>query len=156
MFATIEDLKTHLYQYQSQEISEGDDDILLRAIAAAEQEVKAYFYINHKKEFLDGRLRYDVDKIFSATGAGRNPLILNLVVTVAVWHLVVLSNPDVIHDIIKDRYDRAIDWLKKLNKGEISLGNLPLLEEKIDNQNPEEDTKQQPFRFGSRNKFNHE
>lgn len=155
MFATIEDLKTHLYQYQSQEISEGDDDILLRAVAAAEEEVRAYFYINHKKEFLDGRLHYDVDKIFSATGVERNPLILNLVVTVAVWHLMVLSNPDIIHEIIKDRYDRAIDWLKKLNKGEISLGNLPLLKNNEEDQESN-DKAQEPFSFGSRKKFNHE
>ena len=39
MYATPEDLKTNLYQYQTQQISEGDEDIILRAIAAAEEEV---------------------------------------------------------------------------------------------------------------------
>ena len=49
MYATPEDLKTNLYQYQTQQISEGDEDIILRAIAAAEEEVKSYFYTNAKK-----------------------------------------------------------------------------------------------------------
>lgn len=31
MYATPEDLKTHLYQYQTRQISEGDEDIVLRA-----------------------------------------------------------------------------------------------------------------------------
>ncbi|MDO4763845.1 MAG: DUF1320 family protein [Flavobacteriaceae bacterium] len=154
MFATIEDLKTHIYNYQVEQISENDTDIVLRAIAAAEEEVKAYFYTNSKKEFLDGRLRYDVEAIFSKQGAERHTLILNTVVTVAVWHLIILSNPDIIHETIKDRYDRAIDWLKKLNKGEISLGNLPLLKED-ENQSPNANS-EMPFVFGSRKKFNHD
>lgn len=152
MFTTIDDLKTHIYQYQIQQISEGNLDVVLRAIATAEEEVKSYFYTNAKKEYLDGRLRYDVEAIFSKQGAERHPLIVNTVVTVAVWHIIVLSNPDIIHDTIKDRYDRAIDWLKKINKGEISLGNLPLL--KDDESQPNENNSQ-PFSFGSRLKFNH-
>ncbi|EKB58401.1 phage protein Gp36 family protein [Bergeyella zoohelcum] len=152
MFTTIDDLKTHIYQYQIQQISEGNLDVVLRAIATAEEEVKSYFYTNAKKEYLDGRLRYDVEAIFSKQGAERHPLIVNTVVTVAVWHIIVLSNPDIIHDTIKDRYDRAIDWLKKINKGEISLGNLPLLKE--DESQPNENNSQ-PFSFGSRLKFNH-
>lgn len=154
MYININDLKTHIYQYQVQQISESDSDIVLRAIATAEEEVKSYFYTNAKKEYLDGRLRYDVEAIFSKQGAERHPLIVNTVVTVAVWHIIVLSNPDIIHETIRDRYDRAIDWLKKLNKGEISLGNLPLLKED-ENQSPNANN-QQPFSFGSRLKFNHE
>lgn len=156
MFADIQDLKTHLYGYQIAQISEDDEDIVLRAIAAAEEETKSYFYINHKKEYLDGRLRYDVDKIFSAQGVERNPLILNIVITIAVWHFITLSNPDILHERIKERYDRAIDFLKKLNKGEISLGNLPLLNEPETDSQSSEDHSQQPFLFGSRQKFNHE
>lgn len=152
MFATKEDLKTHLYGYQIAQISEDDEDIVLRAIAAAEEETKSYFYINYKKEYLDGRLRYDVDKIFSAQGTERNPLILNIVITIAVWHFITLSNPDILHERIKERYDRAIDFLKKLNKGEITLGNLPTLET---SETEETTTESQPFLFGSRQKFNH-
>lgn len=154
MYATPEDLKTNLYQYQTQQISEGDEDIILRAIAAAEEEVKSYFYTNAKKEYLDGRLRYDVDKIFSATGTERNPLILNIVVNVAVWHFITLAHPDMLHEWAKERYDRAIEWLKKLNKGEVSLGNLPLIKES-GNANTS-NSNEEPFVFGSRRKFNHE
>ena len=152
MYATPEDLKTHLYQYQTRQISEGDEDIVLRALMTAQEEVKSYFYTNAKKEYLDGRLRYDVDKIFSATGEERNLLILNIVITIAVWHFITLAHPDMLHERAKERYDRAVDWLKKLNKGEISLGNLPLLKEDKSNN----DSNEEPFVFGSRKKFNHE
>ena len=57
-----------------------------------------------------------------------------------------------LHERAKERYDRAVDWLKKLNKGEISLGNLPLLKEDKSNN----DSNEEPFVFGSRKKFNHE
>lgn len=153
MFATIDDLKTHIYQYQVQQISESDSDIVLRAIATAEEEVKSYFYTNAKKEYLDGRLRYDVAAIFSKQGAERHALILNAVITVAVWHFITLAHPDIIHEQAKERYDRIIDYLKKINKGEISLGNLPLL--KDDESQPNENNAQL-FSFGSRQKFNHE
>lgn len=153
MFATIDDFKTHIYAYQLGQISEGDDDIILRALLAGEEEVKAYFYINHKKEYLDGRLHYDVDKIFSASATERNPLILNIVLTVSLWHFIMLCNADIIHEHIKERYDRAIDWLTKLNKGQISLGNLPLKEEKSSGENKD---KIESFIYGSRPKFNHE
>lgn len=153
MFATIDDLKTHIYQYQVQQISESDSDIVLRAIATAEEEVKSYFYTNAKKEYLDGRLRYDVEAIFSKQGAERHPLILNAVITVAVWYFITLARADMIHEQAKERYDRIIDFLKKINKGEISLGNLPLLKE--DESQPNENNSQ-PFSFGSRQKFNHE
>lgn len=153
MFATIDDLKTHLYQYQVEQISESNSDIVLRAIATAEEEVKSYFYTNAKREYLDGRLRYDVEAIFSKQGAERHPLILNAVITVAVWHFITLAHPDMIHEQVKERYDRIIDYLKKINKGEVSLGNLPLLKE---DENQPNDSSQQPFSFGSRLKFSHE
>lgn len=154
MFITIDDLKTHVYQYQVQQISENDSDIVLRAIATAEEEVKSYFYTNAKKEYLDGRLRYDAEAIFSKQGAERHPLILNAVITVTVWHFVSLAHPDIIHEQAKERYDRIIDYLKKINKGEVSLGNLPLLQQ-VESNEPNANS-QQPFRFGSREKFNHD
>lgn len=154
MFLQIEDLKNNIYNYQVEQITEGDESITLQALDTAEQEVKSYFYTNHRKEFLDGRNRYDVDAIFSAVGEQRNALIVSLCLSVAKWYIVDLCNADIIYEQAKERYDRAIEYLKKINKGDVSLGNLPLKElNKNTNlaQNPF-----QPFVFGSREKFNHE
>jgi hypothetical protein len=150
-FLTPNELSTVAYSYQITEVTEGDDDIVMQAIDVAIFEVKGYLNTNNKKEYDDGRLRYDVASIFAATGNNRNTLILQYTKICALWHLLVLSNPDVIYDHVKERYDRAIDYLKKVNKGDVTL-DLPLLEEPA----PGEGSQRQPFRFGSRTKFNHE
>lgn len=152
MFLTISDLKNNIYNYQVEQITENDESIVLQALDTAEQEVKSYFYINNKKEHLDGRRIYDVEAIFSARGEERNALIVSLCLSVAKWYIVDLCNADIIYDHAKERYDRAIEYLKKINKGEVSLGNLTLLSEE---ENKTSETDEKPFRFGSREKFNH-
>lgn len=156
MYATPEDLKTHLYQYQTRQISEGDEDIVLRALMTAQEEVKSYFYTNAKKEFLDGRKIYDVDKTFSAKGNDRNALLVSLCLSVAKWYIVDLCNADIIYQHAKERYDRAIEYLQKINKGEVSLGNIPTLQDTNQDSQQKENNHNKPFSFGSRNKFNHE
>lgn len=154
MFLNTTDLKNNIYNYQVEQITQGDESIVLQALDTAEQEVKSYFYINNKKEHLDGRRIYDVEAIFSARGEERNALIVSLCLSVAKWYIVDLCNADIIYDHAKERYDRAIEYLKKLGKGEVSLGNLPLLQQAESN-TPEADN-QKPFSFGSRQKFNHQ
>lgn len=149
MFATIEDLGNTIYSYQVGQITEGDDSITIQALLAAESEVKGYLTANNQREHLDGRLRYDVDAIFAATGADRHPLLLTHTLTIAKWYLVELCNADMIYETAKERYDRAVSYLKKVAKGEANFSGLPLL--------PDTDpATQQPFRYGSRVKFNHE
>ena len=147
MFITVPELNTSIYEYQLLQIVEENNDIALTAIATAEQEVKSYLMPNNLKVWQDGRPRYDVDVIFSKQGNDRNPLLMQHVKTVAVWYVCQLSNPDLIYEHIKERYDRAVDYLKRIAKGEVTL-NLPILEETT--------TTKEPFRFGSRTKFNHE
>lgn len=147
MFITVPELNTIIYEYQLAQIVEQNNDIALTAIATAEQEVRSYLTPNNLKQWQDGRPRYDVDVIFSAQGTDRNALIMQHVKTIAVWYVCQLSNPDIIYEHIKERYDRAIDYLKRISKGEVTL-NLPILEESAE--------PKQPFRFGSRTKFNHE
>lgn len=150
MFATKEDLKNNIYNYQTDQITEGDDTIVLQALEVAEQEVRSYLVFNDKLDYLDGRPHYDTENIFSARGTDRNPLILNLVTTIAKWHIIDLANVDILHERAKERYDRAIDYLKQLSKGEVTIGSLPLIE-KVG-----KPTEPLAFRFGSRTKFNHE
>lgn len=150
MFLTKEDLKNNIYSYQVEQITEGDDTIVMQALDTAEQEVKSYFYTNDKKEYLDGRPRYDVEAIFSKRGDERNSLVVSLCLSVAKWYIVDLCNADIIYDHAKERYDRAIEYLKRLAKGEVNISSLPIIPRTKESQQ-----QTTPFLFGSRLKFNH-
>lgn len=152
MFLTQVDLPSVIYGYQMDQITEGNDDIIDMAMAAAEEEIRSYLDPNNQKEWLDGRLRYDVEAILSASGTDRNPLILKHCVTIAKWWIVELCNADIIYEQTKERYDRATNWLKQLAKGEVNLSTLPT----IDPATETEEDSIQPFSYGSRPKFNHE
>ncbi len=154
MFLTPDELSSAIYEYQLQEITESDSDIVQLAIDAAVEEMKSYLNPSAQVRWRDGRPRYDVAVIFSAVGADRNTLVMELCKSIAVWYICRLSNVDIIHDKIKERYDRAIDWLEKVsgigkyaNAPAISP-DLPVLDE---TQSPKA-----PFRFGSREKFSHD
>lgn len=141
-FVTKEELKTVAYSYQVSEITEADDDIVLQAIATGVEEVKAYL--------ATAKQQYDIAAIFAATGNDRNALILQYTKIVALWHLLILCNVDIIYEHVKDRYDRGINFLKMINKGESAI-DLPVKDADGDG---EGDGK--PFRFGSRKKFIHQ
>lgn len=155
MFIQPSELNSAIYEYQLTEITENDEDIVLLAINAAIEEIKSYLNPNNQRHWNDGRTKFDTDAIFGATGDDRNPLILQICKTIAVWHIIQLSNVDILHDKAKERYDRAIDWLEKvagIGKYAGAPGinpNLPVLTI------ADEDAKQL-FRYGSREKFNHE
>jgi phage gp36-like protein len=117
MFLNIEELRTVIYDYQLSEIVEDDITIAEMAIQAAIEEVRSYLCS-----------RYDVEKTFAAEGSDRNPLILELTKDVALWQIIRLSNPDIIHERVKDRYDRAIEWLDKVTRGLISP-TLPVVQD---------------------------
>ncbi len=153
MLLEIKDLENSIYDYQVEQITEGNEQIVLEALATAEEEVRSYISLNNKRAKYDGRLIYDVDKILSATGTARNPMIKNTMVTIAKWYIVDLCNADIIYETAKDRYDRAITWLNKLSNGDLTLSTLPV----IDNNSTEtDDESTAPFAYGSREKFNHE
>lgn len=137
MFLTKEELKSAIYAYQVNEITEADDDIVEMGIAAAISEMRGYL-----------RIGYDVDATFSATGTERNALVLELCKNIAVWYIARLCNVDMLYEHVKERYDRAIDWLKQVAAGNIAP-DLPVKKD--------EDTglAQTRFRFGSHPKFNH-
>lgn len=150
MFLTIEDFGQVIYDHQVEYITEGDEGKVLQALAAGEEEARSYLEVNRNRhDSLDGRLIYDVNAIFSATGTERNALILQQAVTLAKWHLVQLCNAEIIYEQAKERYDRAVSWLTRLSSGELTMSSLPTI-------SFEEDTTLQPFSFGSRAKFNHE
>lgn len=155
MFLLPEELKSVAYLYRLEEIVDDDNAIILTAIETAIQEVQSYFTPNYKKEWGDGRLVYDVETIFNATGTNRNPLILQHTKISALWHLLILSNVDMIYEHVKERYDRTIDWLEQFAKGEVGLAGLPTKDISYEDEdgNP---IATEPFVFGSRKKFHHE
>ena len=152
MFIEKEDLGNVIYDYQLDQITDGDDNIVAQGIAAAVEEAKSYLTPNiNDKKWLDGRILYDVETIFSATELDRNSLILQHCCTLAKWHIAQLCNADFIYEKAKDRYDRAISWFTKIATGTINLSTLPQLV-----RDEETAGDKQPFEFGSRIKFNHD
>ena len=107
MFLEPTDLPTVIYDYQLQEITEGDTAITLANCSAAVAEVKSYL------------AKYDTATIFAAVGAARDPLLLEMTKNVAMWSIVRLSNIDIIYAQAKERYDRAIKWLEGVRDGTI-------------------------------------
>jgi phage gp36-like protein len=151
MFLEINELSSAIYQYQLEQITQGDESIVETAIETAVQEVRSYLDSNYQHANADGRLLYDTEAVFSATGTDRNALILAHTKTVAIWHIIQLCNADVMYQHVKERYDRAIAFLRDLAAGKTSISSLPRLNSEGDNP-----SSRQPFRSGSRPKFNYE
>lgn len=73
--------------------------------------------------------RYDCNKIFSAQGEQRNQLLLMMLKDIALYHVFSIHNPANMSQIRVDRYERACQWMKDIQKGNVSVEGLPLLEQ---------------------------
>ncbi|MBN1340734.1 MAG: DUF1320 family protein [Bacteroidales bacterium] len=69
--------------------------------------------------------RYDTDDIFSQTGDDRHNLIKMFCMDITLYHLHSIHNPVKFPQVRKDRYERAVEWLKAVQKGNISPSGLP-------------------------------
>lgn len=107
-FLTIAELKTHLYNENVEVITRGDNTIPQAAIDAAISEARGYL------------TDYDTVATFAATGAARNALLLTFVKDIATWHFLVLCNAGAELQLRQDRYERAIAWLKAVQKGDVA------------------------------------
>lgn len=157
MFLSIEEMKSVLYEYQMNEIAEGDEQIIWDGINAGVNEVKSYFTASNQKQWSDGRPVYDIKTIFGAEGNERDPWVLRMCKTVAAWNICELSNVDIIYQQVKDRYDYVIKTLEKI----ASIGDYkdsPSLTPDLPTIDPDTvpDNEKKPFRYGSRPKFHHE
>lgn len=163
MFLEISEMKSVLYEYQMDEISENDDTIIEDGILSGIQEVRSYFEAaNARRESakLDAQQYaawklYDVDAIFNATGTSRDKFILRLCQRVAAYNICELSNIDINYDHVKERYENSLKTLEKIaGMGDFAdsrliIYNLPTITD-------ETVTDKKPFRMSSRPKFNHE
>lgn len=108
MFLSNTEMKTHLYQEDVEVISGGDDTLMTAAIDAAMQEAKGYLGA------------YDKEVIFESQSEDRNMLLLMFVKDIAAWHFLVICNAGSEFKLRQDRYERAVSWLKSVQKGDIT------------------------------------
>lgn len=73
--------------------------------------------------------RYDCDRLFAATGTGRNPVVLMMALDIAAYHLFSIHNPQKMSQVRKDRYDRAVEWMKGVQRGYVLIDGAPSLPE---------------------------
>lgn len=116
MFISKEEIKTHLYDYQVDQITDNDDSIVVSAIDTAVAEVKSYL-----------ANRYDTAAIFAAQGSERSALIVEHVKICAVWHLLLLCNVDAIYERYEKAYEHSVSFLKQVADGLLSP-DLPYLQ----------------------------
>ncbi len=79
--------------------------------------------------YLSGR--YDCDAIFSATGSERHQLVLMMALDIAIYHIFSIHNPVKLSQLRKERYERAVEWLKAVAAGTISIDGAPLAPEEV-------------------------
>lgn len=152
-FLTVDEMRSVMYNYQVDEITESDDSIVLMAIDSAVSEMKSYLNPSNQKQWNDGRPQYDVDAVFNATGDQRDALILELCKDIACYRVCRLSNVDMLYDHVRERYKAAVDWLTKVAGGMVNP-NLPTIKPADPGDGSQSENK--PFRYGSRPKFSHE
>lgn len=159
-------MKTVLYEYQVDAITEDNLDIVTEGIEAAISEVKSYFHASNNlresahltaQQYQAWKL-YDVDEIFSKTGDDRNKFLMRLVQRVAAWNICELATPDIIYERVKTQYDNSIKTLEKIaGMGEYANSRMVLTDlESPAPESPDETAEKKPFRMVSRPKFRHE
>ncbi len=121
-FITPQDYDASIHSEILDRLTRSDDTIVEICEDRAIAEMRSY---------LSGR--YDADAIFNAEGGTRLPLVLMMAIDITVYHLFCIHNPQKISDIRKDRYDRAVEWLKQVARQQITIDGAPLL--------PDEDRK---------------
>ena len=106
-FLQKSDLNLAMLVDELDEITRADDALVTMACAGAEAEMRGWLFDT-----------FDVDAIFAATGSNRNALLVQFGADIAVYALVARLQAGQDADDRKQRYDRAIAWLKAVAKTE--------------------------------------
>jgi phage gp36-like protein len=96
-----------------------DDDSLLPLIEERN--------ISLMKGYLEGR--YDTEKIFTKEEGERNRVILGILLDLILYDVFSIHNPQKLSQVRKDRHDRALEWLKAVQKGNIVISGAPRRED---------------------------
>jgi phage gp36-like protein len=110
------DLQKEIRLEELNQITRNDETIVAYAIDSAISEMKGYL-----------SKYYNVTSIFSKTGTQRHNLLINFSIDIAIYIIVSNALPGQDLEDRRARYKRAIDWLKGVQKGEIST-DLPEIE----------------------------
>lgn len=103
----IEDFETHLYAEIIDVISRENNDLLDKAIKAAELEAKGYL------------TRFNIEDLFAKVNEDRDAVLLMYLKDMAVWHFIPVANPNIDVDYREMRYKNAIKWLEKIQMGRV-------------------------------------
>ena len=112
-FLDITDLVRVIHPDELTEITRGDTTLSYQAIDSAVEQMKVY--LNDS---------YNVDAIFQANGGDRNALLVQYGCDIAVYFIVSRNMAGQDADDRRDRFDRAIQWLKMAMKSE-TYSSLP-------------------------------
>lgn len=132
---TDEDYRVVIGEDALKLVQQSDANIRDNAEASAIEEVSGYL-----------RSRYDVQKVFSATGNERNKVIVMRTADIALYHMTCSRPGRQGLEIRKERYESAIKWLEQVQAGKV-MPELPLMI----GPNGEEDILN-PIRYGSERK----
>lgn len=108
MFLDITDYKSVCDEFELEQVSALTDDRLVAERAAMEL-VCSYT-----------RSRYDMDAEFALEGNERNPMIVQCMVNIALYHLIHRLPQSMGHDRRQCLYDDAIKWLEAVRDSEVS------------------------------------
>jgi len=103
MYITPQEITTHLGAEQIEAISNGDDTMLQAAIDGATVEAKGYLHA------------FDITSELAKEGEARNALLI-----------IFLKDINTSLELRQDRYERAVSWLRQVQKGEV-MPDLPAL-----------------------------
>ena len=131
MFLTLEDYSSVCDEYELQQITQ-NDETRLTAEAAALEQIGSYL-----------RHRYDMDRVFSAVGAERNAMLVQVAVNISLWLMIHRLPQSMGHERRECLYNDSVKWLRDIQAGKASP-DLPQY------QSPDGDNDaRNPVRFGS-------
>ena len=114
MFIESEEMDSVISEYKIREITDCDGTITRGCVLAAVKRVR---------RMLSGR--YDVDRIFSATGEDRDAELLEICKNIALWFLVRRYNVDILYTRVRETYDRDMAYLRELKSVAAAWGYAP-------------------------------
>lgn len=120
MYISTDEITTHLGVDSIEAISNGDETILQAAIEGAYVETKSYL------SAFDINAEFSKSKPTNSDSDTRNALLIIFVKDIAVWHFINICNVNISMSIREDRYNRAVAWLKGVQRGEL-IPDLPAL-----------------------------
>jgi phage gp36-like protein len=144
MFLDKSFLKTHVYAEIIDEITRQDDEIVEKGIKAAIGEAKSYL------SRFDKLAIFGTDTVTPTVSDDDLAYLREIVIEIAVWKIVRLSNPNVELKLMRTGYEDAINWLKMVQKGQVD----PSLPYKADDATTETFNENSSVQFSSNTKRN--